>query len=168
MIVHLGVVVVAVALAAAYNYGQRGQVRLRPGQSATIFGKTLTYHRGATVVTPQQTSVEALVSLGGSTSLLRPAVTRFGAATTYIGSPAIASTPRSDVYLTLVSPPSRPSSAAVIGVIVQPLVIWIWIGGGIVAAGTAMSILPRRRARQERSGGRVRPLPQTVAAGGGG
>lgn len=168
MIVHLGVVVVAVALAAAYNYGQRGQVRLRPGQSATIFGKTLTYHRGATVVTPQQTSVEALVSLGGSTSLLRPAVTRFGAATTYIGSPAIASTPRSDVYLTLVSPPSRPSSAAVIGVIVQPLVIWIWIGGGIVAAGTAMSLLPRRRARQERSGGRVRPLPQIVAAGGGG
>ncbi len=172
MVVHLGVVVVAVALATAYNFGQRGQVRLRPGQSAAIFGQTLTYHRGATVVTPSETSVEAVVTLNGHGSLLRPAVSRFGAATTYIGSPAIQSTPLRDVYLTLVSPPAGPGSPVVIGVIVQPLVIWIWIGGGIVALGTAMSLTPRRRMGARRDGssnradgrrGGVRPQP--VGAG---
>ena len=43
MIVHLGVVVVAVALAAASSYGQRTQLVLKPGQSIRYDGHIFTY-----------------------------------------------------------------------------------------------------------------------------
>ncbi|HWH35027.1 MAG TPA: cytochrome c-type biogenesis CcmF C-terminal domain-containing protein, partial [Acidimicrobiales bacterium] len=43
MVVHVGVVVLAVAFAAASSYASNGEFRLRPGESATLAGHTITY-----------------------------------------------------------------------------------------------------------------------------
>ncbi len=160
MVVHLGVVVIAVAFAAASSFGHRGQVTLRPGQSATVVGHTLTYLRGATVVTPAKTSVEAAVKLDGGT-VLHPAISRFGANLTYIGSPSISSTLFQDVYLTLNQPAVRPGGPAVIGYVVQPLVAWLWIGGALVGLGSVLAALPRGRSRR---GGSRPGAPRATAA----
>ena len=50
-----------------------------------------------------------------------------------------------DVYLTLVAAPTKSTDAAVIGVVVTPLVNWIWAGGGLVALGTALALVPGKR-----------------------
>ena len=54
MIVHLGVVVVAVALAAASSYGQRTQLVLKPGQVGPLRRPHLHLRRRKTIPPPQQ------------------------------------------------------------------------------------------------------------------
>lgn len=144
MVVHLGVVAIAIAMASATTYGHRGQVTLRPGQSTHFDGHELRYLGTKTVVTPAETSLEALVVVDGR-SKLDPAVSRFGLDTTAVGTPSIDSSLRDDVYLTLVTPPTTPKGAAVIGVIVQPLIMWLWIGGALIGLGALLAGVPRRR-----------------------
>ena len=43
MVVHLGVVLIAVAFAASSSYVRQGEFRLLPGESATVAGHTVTY-----------------------------------------------------------------------------------------------------------------------------
>ncbi len=177
MVVHLGVAIIAVALVAATHYGQRGQVTLRRGQSATFDGHRITYLGTRTVVTPSETSDEAIVRVDRS-RILYPGVSQFGTSTEAVGSPAIDSGARDDVYLTFVGPPGKAGGAATIGVIVQPLVAWLWIGGGVMAAGTLLALFPRRRRRPQPLDGAgptaargaaepPAPTPAMAAAGGG-
>lgn len=171
MVVHIGVVTIAAAFAAASSFGHRGQVVVAPGQTVSIAGHRLTYIRTITAISPAKTSIEALVRVDGS-GIIRPAISRFGAATTYIGSPAVRSGPAQDVYLTLDHAPATPRAPATIGVVVQPLVAWLWVGGGIVGLGVALASVPRKRARRrprppfERSAstGTLEPPPSDVPA----
>lgn len=148
MVVHLGVVAVAIAMASATNFGHRGQITLYPGRVGVFDHHRLVFERAETVRQPSVTSVVALVDLDGH-RLLRPALSRFGADLTWLSSPSIASGPRDDVYLTLVTPPTTTGGPATIGVIVQPLIAWIWGGAGIMMLGALIASLPRRRRRSE-------------------
>jgi len=64
-----------------------------------------------------------------------------------IGTPSVRSTFFSDVYLTIASAPQNPGDPTVIGVTVQPLIMWLWLGGALVAIGTFLAIAPGRRRR---------------------
>ena len=44
--------------------------------------------------------------------------------------------------------PRADGDPALIGVIVQPLVGWLWVGGGIMALGTLLAAVPGRRRRR--------------------
>jgi cytochrome c-type biogenesis protein CcmF len=146
MVVHLGVVVIAVALAAATSFGHRGEVTLRPGQSTLSDGHRITYVGLTNVRTAASTATEALVRVDGR-GILRPAVTQFGAGTQAVGTPAIDSGPVDDVYLTVDNLPGSPGGAVTIGVTVQPLVAWLWAGGGLVVLGSLLAAVPGRRRR---------------------
>ena len=50
-----------------------------------------------------------------------------------------------DVFLTLLAVPDTAEAPATIRVITQPLVPWLWIGGGIIGLGTLLSAFPGRR-----------------------
>lgn len=138
MLVHVGVVLIALALVSSAAYGQRGSLVLKPGQSAVFDGHTFTYHGVQTVVTPAKTSLEALISVDGSASFA-PEVSQFGNNTEVVGTPAIRPGLIDDVYLTLDLPPKSSSGPATFGVVIQPLVSWIWIAGGLMAVGTAIA-----------------------------
>ena len=146
MVVHLGVVVVAVAFAASSSYGHRRQFRMEPGQTASVAGHTVTYLGSTETRRPNKATVAARVRVDGG-RVFEPAVHRFPFATQAIGSPSVRVGPFDDVYLTLVSSPEEGQTAAVIGVNVQPLVVWLWIGGGIMAFGTLLAGWPGRRRR---------------------
>lgn len=143
MIVHIGVVVLAVAFAAASTGGDRTDVRLEPGESARVHGHTIRYIGIDRVEEANKTSVVADVAIDGS--VYQPALTQFPFASQAIGTPSVKTSVREDVYLILVSAPRDDDGAAVIGVIVQPLVVWLWIAGGIMLAGTALSAMSGRR-----------------------
>jgi cytochrome c-type biogenesis protein CcmF len=53
--------------------------------------------------------------------------------------------PTEDVYLSVSSSPDPVTGEVTIRVIVQPLVVWLWVGGIIMVVGTALSLFPGRR-----------------------
>jgi len=79
----------------------------------------------------------------------RPAVSQYPFASEAIGTPSVHTSLLGDVYLTLVAPPvGSLNGDAVVGVLVKPLVAWLWIGGLLMAIGTAMAAVPGRLRRR--------------------
>jgi cytochrome c-type biogenesis protein CcmF len=146
MIVHLGVVVIAVAFASSQSFGHRAEFRLAPGQTARLAGHEVTYLGSRQVRHPNRVALEASVRVDGK-RVMRPALSEFPFATQAVGTPSVRVGPVDDVYLTLVQGPSQPGGEAVIGVVVQPLVSWLWVGGGLMGLGTLLAAVPGRRRR---------------------
>jgi cytochrome c-type biogenesis protein CcmF len=146
MVVHLGVVVIAVALAAATSFGHRSEVTLRPGQFASTDGHRITFEGLTQIRTPARTATEALVLVDGR-GPLRPAVSQYGQNTEAVGTPAIDSSLEDDVYLTLDALPAKAGGSVTIGVTVQPLVVWLWGGGLLLVLGSALAAVPGKRRR---------------------
>lgn len=145
MIVHIGVVVLAVGLAAATAFGQRGTVELVRGQTAAFAGHTVTFVGTRTVHAASHTAEQAVLRVDGR-GTFAPAITQFGQGTQPVGTPAIESSWRSDVYLTINSIPAT-GGRWTFGVVVQPLVMWLWIGGVLMVVGSVLSAVPGRRRR---------------------
>lgn len=163
MVVHIGVAVVAAAMAGAFGYGQRSEVRLGVGQSTRFDGQTLTYLGSRNLTFPNRTAIEGLIQVNHG-RIVGPEISQYSTLSEGVGTPAVISGPHQDVYLTLDVGPAQVGAPAVIGVVVQPMVIWLWIGGGILVGGTALAMVPERRRR------RVPPGPSVdvgrAAAGG--
>ena len=146
MVVHLGVVVFAVALAASQSYAAETELRLREGAVATVGSHTLEYEGMDETEGPEKTTIAALVRVDGGV-VYRPAINRFRFGNQSIGTPSVKTSLTEDVYLTLLEPPENPGDPVVIRVVLQPLVTWLWIGGGLIAIGTALAAFPGRRRR---------------------
>ncbi len=138
MVVHLGVVVIAVAFAASHAYEHQAQLTLAVGKPVTFQGQTLVFRGVKSVDTPGRSSLVATVDLDGHPYY--PAVEQFALSNDAVPSPAIRSTPVEDVYLTLASVPSAGNAPAAIGVIVEPLVLWLWVGGLLIIMGALLSL----------------------------
>lgn len=138
MLAHIGVVMVALVLVSSTSYGQRDHLVLVPGQSARFDGHTFTYKGVQTVVTPAKTSLEALVSVDGSKSY-RPAISQFGNNAQVVGTPSVKPGLLYDVYITLDLPSSNGTGPATFGVVIQPVVSWLWIAGIVMAIGSAVA-----------------------------
>lgn len=147
MIVHIGVVIVAVAFAAASSYSTSVKVRLEEGESARVAGHTVRYLGIEESQAGDRRIVKALVEVDGG-DVHAPALTQFPNATQTIGTPSVAWGFDEDVYLTLAASPDEEGGAAIIGVIVEPLVSWLWIGGGLMAIGTLLAVTPGGRRRR--------------------
>jgi cytochrome c-type biogenesis protein CcmF len=144
MVVHLGVVIVAVGFAASMSFAQRDEFSLKPGQTARVDGHRITYLGVERVKYANRTSERARVRVDAG-RVYRPALSKYPFATQAIGTPSVRVGVFEDVYLTLVTTPDDPQGRAVIGVIVTPLVNWLWAGGLIIGLGTALALVPGRR-----------------------
>ena len=146
MVVHLGVIVLAVGFVSASAFSTHDEFRLEEGQTATIAGHTVTYLGVEERDTARKASIVASVRVDGG-QVYEPSLNRYGNATNTIGMPSVAVGFTRDVYLTLVEEPSTPGGSAVIGVAVEPLVSWLWAGGLLMALGTVLALVPGRRRR---------------------
>jgi cytochrome c-type biogenesis protein CcmF len=144
MVVHIGVVVVAIGLAAATSYLHRGQLHLAQGQTGTFSGHTIEFVGTRVVDSPSHSSYQAVLRVDGG-GLFYPAVSQFGAGTATVGTPAIDSSWTDDLYLTIATNPN--GSVWAFGVVEQPLVMWLWVGAGIIGFGSILSAIPGRRRR---------------------
>lgn len=162
MVVHLGVVVIAVAFAASSVYSHRAEVRMRPGESRTVHGHRFTFLGANEREYPNRTALIASVRVDGG-KVYRPALTKFPFATQSIGTPSVRTSLTHDVYLTLLTVPRESDQSILLGVHVRPLVVWLWIGGGIMALGTVMAAAPGRRRRPTAPASA--PLPERVPVG---
>jgi cytochrome c-type biogenesis protein CcmF len=140
--VHIGVIVIAVALATTGGYTTKREVQLNPGQSASVRGYEITYLGQSIERSAQKNTIKANVRVSGIGEM-HPAISTFPNASQGIGKPSIHSTPWRDVYLTLVSSPT--SGRVTIGVQIGTMVMFLWIGGLIMLLGTALALLPARK-----------------------
>ena len=76
----------------------------------------------------------------------RPRSRRIPNSTEGIGTPSVHTGVLDDVYLTLVSSPNE-RRAITLGVRGNPMIVWLWIGGGVMALGTILALAPRLRDR---------------------
>jgi cytochrome c-type biogenesis protein CcmF len=147
--VHLGVLVMAVAVAVSSGLALDRTITLAPGESATVGGYLITHQR--LVVEPladdaRVVETRAELTYGGARSgTLRTALRDYPRSPTAIATPAVSTSLADDLYVTLLA--SDPSTGSVtLHVFVNPLVVWIWIGGAIAGIGAVFAAWPERRA----------------------
>jgi cytochrome c-type biogenesis protein CcmF len=146
MVVHLGVIVVAVALAASNSYTRVGEFTMTQGQPVQFAGHTFELLDISEFSTERSEGLKATVSIDGGQSY-SPAITRFTNMGTDIGTPSVRTGFAKDIYLTLESASSADATQAAIKVFIKPMIVWLWIGGALMAIGTVLAAFPGRRRR---------------------
>ena len=152
MIVHLGVVLVAVAFAASQSYVRQAEFDLEANQQASFAGHEVVYLGSAVVVHENRTERVAFVRVDDAKTY-GPAIATYPFASQTIGIPSVRSTLRDDVALAVLSfPDSAGPDRVILRVTVQPLVAWLWLGGIVMAAGTVLSLVPAGSGRRREPG----------------
>ena len=146
MVVHLGVVLIGVALAASNAYVHQRELTLEPGESALFEGHRFTYLGWVEEQSSERLATKAEVLIDG-TGPWKPAISRYFFGSQQVGTPSTRTGLREDIQLSLLDLPDDPGGPVTIRVTIQPLVIWLWIGGGVMALGTLLAAVPGRRRR---------------------
>jgi cytochrome c-type biogenesis protein CcmF len=146
MVVHIGVIVIAVALAASNSYTRSQELTLKKGVVASYGGHTFELVGFNEISDDRRTSISALVSIDGGQAYA-PSISKFKAMGTNIGTPSVRSSFVKDIYLTLEPPVQVSSESAKIKVFIKPMMMWMWIGGGLMGVGTLLSAYPGSRRR---------------------
>ncbi|CAN5742368.1 heme lyase CcmF/NrfE family subunit [soil metagenome] len=144
MIVHLGVVLIAIGLAASGSFAQQAEARLAPGDTRRVHGHEVTFTAFSERETSSRTIREAQMTVDGNT--LGPRLQKFPNGTQEVGKPAVQYGVGDTVYLALLEAP-RADGTVLVRIIVQPLVAWLWTGGLVMVIGTALSAFPGTRGR---------------------
>ncbi len=147
MVVHIGVVVVAVAIAASAHYGTIVAAQLGVDEEVEVRDYTVRYLGSVESVTPQKTTTKARLRIERDGELLgvyAPAISGFPSARGAIGTPSVRTGFLEDLYLSLTNTENDQGNIGV-EIRVNPLILWLWVGGGVMALGTLLCLLPKRR-----------------------
>ncbi len=162
MVVHIGTIIIGVALAASMSFSSQGEFTLKEGESAVIGGHTLTYLSSKTVEFDNRLSMIARIKVNGS-QIYEPRLNKFKQSGQTIPTPSVKAGPRSDIMLAITSAPTESDPALGLRVIVWPMVTWLWIGGLVMLVGTVLSIFPGRRRDPLQSVSAPSPIEATVS-----
>jgi len=149
-IVHLGIVVIAVAVATSQAGTITVEKTLAPGDVIRVGDYDIHFTGIRSVSEPQRDVVIALLaaSAPGATTDLRTVTASlvfYPNSTQAVGSPGVAPGPRDDIYTILAAYDSKSFSWATVRVLVIPLVSWLWLGGFVVGLGAVIAALPQPR-----------------------
>ncbi len=161
MVVHIGVILIAVAIACSQSYSSNTELVLKAGETKTFKGHTVKLVRvrtefakvkptgGTSADSDPQTVVRKIaadVRIDGG-RIDSPAITRFAERGQAVPTPSVRTGFVRDLYVTLVQPPAEAGASAVIGFYVQPMILWLWIGLALMGIGTLLALFPGRRRR---------------------
>jgi cytochrome c-type biogenesis protein CcmF len=143
-IVHLGVVFIYIGLTgSAFNVEK--DVVMKPGDVVEIEEYTLRYDGLKNQADPHKTSVTATMQLhnnGDLVSILKPQKNFYRQPEQATTEVEIHTTPVEDVYVIFAG---FEDETATFKVLINPLVMWLWIGGWLMVFGTIIAIWPDRR-----------------------
>jgi cytochrome c-type biogenesis protein CcmF len=143
-IAHLGLMLIVVGVAGSSLFARQQVFRLQPGETATLGRYDITYVGLEQVREANFTAVQATVraSIGDSAVTLHPQTLYFDTGGNEPNTEvAIRSGWRDDLYVTLAGWENAGALAA-IEVRVNPLILWIWLGGIVAVIGGSFAILP--------------------------
>lgn len=162
LLVHLSILLIAVGIIGSSIYKTESLVSLTPGQTTTIQGYTLHYE-GVEVLPEvrRQRYIASLALYRGSSFLgtLRPEKNLYQNIGSYLSEVAIRTTLLDDLYVALDW--LEEDGRATFRISVHPLVVWLWIGGGLLLLGMLITLWPgktneRKGTQNEQAGsGRI-------------
>jgi cytochrome c-type biogenesis protein CcmF len=163
-IIHFGVVLIFLGITGSSAYQIEQDLVLPPGASAAVGTYTLQYARLSSVLQPTYEGVIATIQVarhGRRLTTLYPEKRLYFAQNQPTTEVALRTSLFDDLYVILAG--FEPSGVATLKVFVNPLVLWLWIGGLVMVLGTSIALWPERAAARPRR--RRAPVPVgTLAA----
>jgi cytochrome c-type biogenesis protein CcmF len=141
--VHLGIVVLFIGLAGSKGFATETDIALREGERADVAGYTLVNEGASRERTEHKMSVSLTVGVyrdGTRIGTMTPGIDAFAVDGTRSSDVAIDSTIRRDLYMVLTQ--LREDGLARVSVFVNPLVVWLWVAGVIIALGGLLAAWP--------------------------
>ncbi|HUF50497.1 MAG TPA: heme lyase CcmF/NrfE family subunit [Longimicrobiales bacterium] len=166
-IAHIGLITSAIGMTGSSVLQQDIEATLRPGQAVELREYTVRFDSLDGRDEPHRFVVGANLTVlidGRETGTLFPRLNYYRArGDEPITTPAVRSRPDKDLYVNLTAF-ARDGTTVTLHVIVEPLVVWIWIGSFIVAFGALVSMWPRRRRPAFAGVSREQPFAAAEAA----
>jgi cytochrome c-type biogenesis protein CcmF len=162
-VAHLGVLLVALGVAASSSLRSEREATLKPGESISVAGHTVRLKQVWGREEAQRSVIGATMEVlekGVVVGTIEPRMNFYPTSDQPVPTPAVRSSIGGDLYLNLMAF-ERTGATATVKVIVQPLVPWMWFGGGVIVFGAIISLSlfgPRREAPAVVS----RPVPSIV------
>lgn len=144
MIVHLGVLVISVALVASQSYTRQGEFEMARGETVRVGGHSFTYLDSRVVPKSNRREVRSSIRIDGG-QVFEPSMNQYIATGQVVARPSVKVSLTTDLYLNLTRPASAENPEIKLRIVVEPMIVWLWIGGGIMLVGTALSAFPGRR-----------------------
>lgn len=147
-VTHVGVALIAVAIAASSGMAVRDQVRLAVGDSATVGGYCVVYETPTNRTEPNRQVIGAALSLRDASC--RDEITRLEPVFNSYARPPAVATPSvhtglvEDVFVAL---KTVPGDDVTLDIMVFPLMWLLWVGGLIAVAGGLWAVYARKPQR---------------------
>jgi len=155
MVVHLGVIVIALGIVGSGGYRVDQQIRLAYGERVPFKNYELQALRPFSEQEAGRASVGVEVAVwqgDRQVTVLTPRINRFGTSQMTVPTPSVRYTAGHDLYLALAGAVDPQQDFVIIRAVQSPLVTWIWIGGAIIALGTIYALTPGERPLRRRAG----------------
>ena len=148
-VVHAGIVVIIVALALSGTGRTEREVTLNQGEHMVLGDYVIQYDEVWGEQEPQRFVVGSTFTIfkeGEELGQMQPRMNYYTGSQQPIATPAVKSSLKEDLYLTLMAFDRERGGYATVRAIVNPAVPWLWIGGMIVALGGILAVAPQRKA----------------------
>jgi cytochrome c-type biogenesis protein CcmF len=148
-VIHLGIVILFVGF---LGQAFKSDTKTLMGEGDLMHAKdyTLRLQSFATGDTPNYQYERAILSVirdGRALGSVEPEQRFYKASQEAVGHVSITSSPREDLYVVLAGQ-DPDTKKAIIQVFVNPLVMWVWVGGAVVFLGTLLALVPSRVERE--------------------
>ena len=156
-IIHFGVVLIFVGITGSSAYQIERDVVLDPREQTTVGDFTLRYETLESDLQPTHESLRARVEVsrdGRPLTTLYPERRFYFAQNQPTTEVALRTSLFEDLYIILAG--FEPSGTATFKVFVNPLVLWLWLGGLVMIIGTLIAVWPEGE-RSTRTGARGTP-----------
>jgi cytochrome c-type biogenesis protein CcmF len=145
LVVHLGVVLIILGIAGSMTYSIEREATMNLKEHLNVGHYLIEFEGLKGSQQPTHFRVEGSFRVfhqGETWGVLSPALKFFPNQQSPVGRAVHRSTISEDLYLILSGFSELDKNQATLKVLVRPLVVWIWIGGFVIALGTLLAILP--------------------------
>ncbi|MEY4340275.1 MAG: hypothetical protein RLZ14_2125, partial [Actinomycetota bacterium] len=147
MVVHLGVILIAVGLAASNTYTRAAEFTVNKGESVEFAGHTFTVTDVVDFTTSATVGIKAIVSIDGGQAYA-PAISKFTAQGIDVSTPSVRTGLARDIYLSLENGSKPSTGVAKLKIIIKPMIVWLWVGGLLCGVGTLLAAFPGKHRRR--------------------
>jgi len=158
LIVHLGVLLIVLGVVGSGVYKQEYQTVMKPGETLDIAGYTVQYVQYVDQELPDKQRFATILRVSrpnGAARELVPEKNFHWNVEQWVSEVAVWSRPAEDFYIILAGLSS--DGTATFQFLQEPLMLWMWIGGGVMVLGTLLAWWPagerRRRSASDTAEG---------------
>ncbi|KGQ23013.1 heme lyase CcmF/NrfE family subunit [Thermus filiformis] len=146
LVVHLGVALAGLAIAFSQTYRLESEKTLYRGQAWEVAGLRMEFQGVRALDEGRRFAVEALLQTDRFGEV-RPRLHFYPQMNAPLAYPRVVYTLGNDYYFVLMDFDREKGEWASLRLIVTPMVLWLWVAGGVVALGTLYILWPEARPR---------------------